>query len=117
MIEKYYKTINILRYFEGGFDTPAEYKNVGVFKGLIQAPSNSRTYNNSKDTSNVAVKVNYKPTKTIGENNILYYDCNSDNKTPNTSKPLTAGGEYFIDEHPYVYVQWTYPSDTDSFTS
>jgi len=67
----------------------------------------------TKDTSNIAVKVNYKPTKTIGENNILYYDCNSDNKTPDTSKQLFAGREYFIDEHPYVYVQWTYPSDID----
>lgn len=67
----------------------------------------------TKSTSDVTVTVNYKPTKTIGENNILYYDCNSDNKTPDTTKQLFSGREYFIDEHPYVYVKWTYPSDID----
>ena len=53
MIEKYYKTINIQRYSQGSFGTPAGYEVVGSFKGLIQTPSNSNTYNNSKDTSNV----------------------------------------------------------------
>lgn len=54
MIEKYYKTLNLMRYVEGGFGTPSGYKIVGTFKGLIQAPSNSNTFNNGKDTSNVA---------------------------------------------------------------
>lgn len=54
MIEKYYKTLNLMRYVEGGFGTPSGYQTVGTFKGLIQAPSNSNTFNNGKDTSNVA---------------------------------------------------------------
>lgn len=54
MIEKYYKTINILRYKKGGFDVPSEYQQIGTFKGLIQTPSNSNTFNNSKDTSSVS---------------------------------------------------------------
>lgn len=74
MIEKYYKTINILRYFEGGFDTPAEYKNVGVFKGLIQAPSNSRTFNNSKDTSNVAGTLFCSPSVKFQNKDVIEYN-------------------------------------------
>lgn len=54
MIEKYYKTINILRYHQGGFGVPSGYKFFNDFKGLIQAPSNSNTFNNGKDTSSVA---------------------------------------------------------------
>lgn len=54
MIEKYYKTINILRYQQGGFGVPSGYKTAGTFKGLIQAPSNSNTFNNGKDTSSIA---------------------------------------------------------------
>lgn len=54
MIEKYYKTINIQRFNQGGFGTPSGYETVGTFKGLIQTPSNSNTFNNGKDTSNVA---------------------------------------------------------------
>ncbi len=54
MIEKYYKTINIQRYQKGGFGVPSGYKTVGSFKGLIQAPSNSNTFNNGKDTSSVS---------------------------------------------------------------
>ena len=63
-----------------------------------------------KDTSASTLTINYKPTKT---NSIFYYDCNSDNKTPNTAKPLYAGNLYYIDEHPYIYVKWIYPSDID----
>lgn len=54
MIEKYYKTLNILRYQQGGFGTPSGFQNVGTFKGLVQVPSNSNTFNNGKDTSSVA---------------------------------------------------------------
>lgn len=54
MIEKHYKTINILRFEKGGFGVPSGYKPAGTFKGLIQTPSNSNTYNNGKDTSSVA---------------------------------------------------------------
>lgn len=54
MIEKYYKTLNLMRYVEGGFGTPSGYQTVRTFKGLIQVPSNSNTFNNGKDTSSVA---------------------------------------------------------------
>ena len=54
MIDRYYTQINILEYSEGSFDEPASYKVKGTFKGLIQTPSNSHVFNNSKDTSNVS---------------------------------------------------------------
>lgn len=54
MIERYYKLITILEFQEGDFETPSEYVVKGFFKGLIQTPSNNATFNNSKDTSNVA---------------------------------------------------------------
>lgn len=54
MIEKYYHKINILRYQKGGFGVPSGYQVVETFKGLIQVPSNSNTFNNGKDTSSVA---------------------------------------------------------------
>lgn len=54
MIEKYYKTLNILRYQKGSFGIPSGYEVAGTFKGLIQVPSNSNTFNNGKDTSSVA---------------------------------------------------------------
>lgn len=54
MIDRYYTPINILEFQEGSFETPASYKVVGSFKGLIQTPNNSSTFNNSKDTSNVS---------------------------------------------------------------
>lgn len=55
-IEKYYQTINIQRYSESDddFSQPAGYSVVGSFKGLIQVPSNSNTFNNGKDTSSVS---------------------------------------------------------------
>lgn len=52
-IEKYYQTITLQRYNKGGFNVPSGYSVVGTFKGLIQTPSNSNTFNNSKDTSYV----------------------------------------------------------------
>lgn len=74
MIDKYYQTINILEDQDGSFETPASYKVVGSFKGLIQTPNNSGTFNNSKDTSSVAGvlfcsnKIQFEP-KTIIEQN------------------------------------------------
>lgn len=74
MIERYYKPINILEFQEGNFDTPAAYTVKGSFMGLIQTPSNSSTFNNSKDTSNVSGvlfcsnKIQFEP-KTIIEQN------------------------------------------------
>ena len=54
MIDRYYNYINLYRFEKGGFDVPSGYKLVGRFKGLIQTPSNSNTFNNSKDTSSVS---------------------------------------------------------------
>ena len=54
MIDKYYKTISLYRYKKGGFDTKSGYELEGTFQGLIQSPSNSKTFNNGKDTSNVS---------------------------------------------------------------
>ena len=67
----------------------------------------------TSDTDQKTLTINYKPTKVIGENSIIYYDCNSDHTTPDTTRQLYKGREYYIDEHPYVYVKWTYPSDID----
>ena len=53
-IERYYHNINILRFNKGGFGVPSGYEVAATFKGLIQAPSNSNTYNNGKDTSSVS---------------------------------------------------------------
>lgn len=77
-LEKYYKTINILRYEKGGFGVPSGYKVVGSFKGLIQAPSNSNTFNNGKDTSSVVgvlfcpISVKFESKDVIECNGIKY---------------------------------------------
>lgn len=42
------------------------------------------------DTDKLPLIINYKPTKAIDINNIWYYDCNTDNKTPDITKPLIA---------------------------
>lgn len=74
MIERYYTPINILEYQEGSFDEPAGYTVKGTFRGLIQTPSNSYSFNNSKDTSSVSgvlfcsVNEQFEP-KTIIEQN------------------------------------------------
>src|SRR5574344_1465446 len=49
-IEKFYKTLSIYTYSEGDFETPAGFTLNRTFKGLIQAPSPSNTFNNAKDT-------------------------------------------------------------------
>jgi hypothetical protein len=51
-ISKLYKTLSIYTYSEGDFETPAGYGDTPTrtFKGLIQAPSPSNTFNNAKDT-------------------------------------------------------------------
>lgn len=98
-------------FIEGILDATARSNATASFKLRLRRKNESSGV--VKDTSDIIVTVNYKPTKTIGDNNIIYYDCKSDNKTPDTTKILTAGNEYFIDEHPYIYVQWTYPSDID----
>lgn len=52
-LQSRYKWINIVRFVKGEFSAPSRYDVVGKFKGLIQVPSNSNTFNNGKDTSNV----------------------------------------------------------------
>lgn len=78
MIEKYYKTLNILRYQKGGFGVPSGYEIAGTFKGLIQVPSNSNMFNNGKDTSSVtgvlfcSNKVKFEPKDIIEYNGQKY---------------------------------------------
>lgn len=88
MIDRYYHKINILRYDKGGFGIPSGYKVVGSFKGLVQAPSNSNTFNNGKDTSSVAgvlfcpVTVKFE-SKDIIEDNGIKYIISGQNTQPN----------------------------------
>lgn len=79
MIEKYYHSINILRYSDNDdFSKEPAYVNVGTFQGLVQAPSNSNAFNNSKDTSSVAGTlfcsntVHFEPKDIIEDNGIKY---------------------------------------------
>ena len=44
----------------------------------------------TSETSNKVLIVNFKPTKTIDLNNILYYKCKSNNIDPDTNIPLTT---------------------------
>lgn len=106
------QSLTITKTFIDNILTQAQRSNdSATFKLMLMRKNESS--GKTQSTSNVTVTVNYKPTKTIGSSNITYYDCTSDNKTPDTTKPLTEGNEYYIDEHPYVYVQWTYPSNAD----
>ena len=50
-LTRYYKTLSIYEYTEGYFSTPSTYTLKDTFQGLIQAPSNSNTFRNGKDTS------------------------------------------------------------------
>lgn len=78
MIERYYTPINILEYQDGDFDKQAGYEVTDFFMGLIQSPSNNPTFNNSKDTSNVAGtlfcsnKIQFKPKTVIEQNGIKF---------------------------------------------
>lgn len=78
MIEKYYKTLNILEFKQGSFQIPSKYEIKGTFKGLIQVPSNSNTFNNGKDTSSVAgvlfcpVNVKFESKDIIEDNGLKY---------------------------------------------
>lgn len=88
MIDRYYHKINILRYDKGGFGIPSGYKVVGSFNGLVQAPSNSNTFNNGKDTSSVAgvlfcpITVKFE-SKDIIEDNGIKYIISGQNTQPN----------------------------------
>ena len=78
MIEKYYYKINVLSFNKGGFGVPSEYIKVRDFMGLVQVPSNSNTFNNSKDTSSVSgvlfcsIKEKFEPKDIIEDNGQRY---------------------------------------------
>lgn len=50
-ISNYYQTLSVYELTDGSFSTPAGYVLKRTFKGLVQSPSNSNTFNNNKDTS------------------------------------------------------------------
>lgn len=100
MIERYYTPINILEYQEGSFGEPASYKVKGTFKGLIQTPSNSYSFNNSKDTSSVSGvlfcsnKEHFEP-KTIIEQNGNKFIISGQGTQPNGITGITpARGQH-----------------------
>lgn len=108
MIEKYYNTIFLYRYEKGGFDVPSGYKKVGSFKGLIQAPSNSNTFNNGKDTSSVSgvlfcpTDVNFQ-SKDIVEYNGQKYIISGQNTQSNGVTGITPKRG----KHSEYTLQWT----------
>lgn len=73
-IERYYKTINIERFNKGGFGVPSGYQIIGSFKGLIQAPANSNTFNNGKETSSVSGVLFCSPSVKFEEKDIVEYN-------------------------------------------
>lgn len=108
MLEKYYHKINIQRFEKGGFGVPSGYKVVGSFKGLIQAPSNSNTFNNSKDTSSVAgvlfCPVNVKfESKDIIEDNGQKYIISGNNTQSNGVAGITPKRG----QHAEYRLEWT----------
>ena len=52
-LKGYYTDIVVYRFTEGDFGVPSGYNASHVIKGIIQAPSNSNTFNNGKDTSSI----------------------------------------------------------------
>lgn len=111
MIEKYYKTINILRFDKGGFGVPSGYKPAGTFKGLIQAPSNSNTFNNGKDTSSIAGvlfcsnKVKFESKDIIEYNGNKYIISGQ-----NTQKDGVAGIKPKRGQHAEYRLEWSQES-------
>lgn len=53
MISRFYKDVQVYKFQEGSFSTPAEYVLDRTIKGLVQSPNNSKTFNNGKDTSSI----------------------------------------------------------------
>ena len=107
MIEKYYKTLNILRYQKGGFGVPSGYEVAGTFKGLIQVPSNSNTFNNGKDTSSVAgvlfcpVDVKFESKDIIEDNGQKYIISGQ-----NTQNSGVAGITPKMGQHAEYRLEW-----------
>ncbi len=54
MIDRFYKDIHVYKYTKGTFETPAEYTLDRTIKGLVQSPSNVKTFNNGKDTTSIS---------------------------------------------------------------
>lgn len=50
-ISNYYQTLSVYELIEGSFSVESTYELKRTFKGLVQPPSNSNTFNNNKDTS------------------------------------------------------------------
>lgn len=107
-IEKYYQTINIYRYSKGGFGVPSGYEVVGNFKGLIQVPSNSNTFNNGKDTSNVSGvlfcsnKVKFEDKDIVEYNGQKYIISGQNTQTDGVSGIKPKRGQ-----HAEYTLQWT----------
>lgn len=53
MISRFYKDVYVYKFSSGDFTTPADYILDRKIKGLVQSPSNSKTFNNGKDTSSI----------------------------------------------------------------
>ena len=70
-LSRFYKTLSIYEYTEGYFDTPAGFTLKGTFQGLIQAPSNSKIFNNGKDTSTISGVLFCDINQTFGEKDII----------------------------------------------
>lgn len=66
MISRFYKDVQVYKFVDGDFDTPASYVLDKTIKGLVQSPSNSKTFNNGKDTSSI-VGVLFCDTKEVFE--------------------------------------------------
>lgn len=109
MIDRYYTQINILEYSEGSFDEPASYKVKGIFKGLIQTPSNSYSFNNSKDTSSVSgvlfcsVNEHFEPKTIIEQNGNKFIISGQGTQTNGVTGIAPARGQHA--EYNLIWVQ------------
>ncbi len=74
MFSRYYKDINVYTFQEGYFSTPAEYVFNRTIKGLIQNPSNVKTFNNGKDTSSISGVLFCDIKETFGEKDIIEFN-------------------------------------------
>lgn len=107
MIDKYYQMINILEFQAGDFDTPAAYTVKGSFMGLIQTPSNSPVFNNSKDTSNVSGvlfcsnKIQFEPKTIIEQNGNKFVISGQGTQTNGVTGITPKRGQ-----HAEYYLEW-----------
>lgn len=107
-IERYYHKISVLRFDKGGFGVPSEYVKVRDFMGLVQVPSNSNTFNNSKDTSSVSgvlfcsIKEKFEPKDLIEDNGQRYIISGQ-----NTQNNGVAGITPRRGQHAEYRLEWT----------